>query len=312
MGFQPIQGDYFEKPTGLTAEDLFKWDGSALARLAAGSINQALVVGAGGLQYGNVGQEKIYYRFGLGYLPFPDLTIYNLASTATENSYTGSSTYIDRHDITLNSTLNSNLVSGKSYAIAFHADIKVSSGSDEVGLRLYDVTNDKSLGPTYLGYSNTNQERYLSGCGHTTSTSYGRWGGISTTAKPAGTAATEFKGAIYGSQVKLQFRVKSGNTQWIKNSSIDLIGYAFNLTQKYDITNQILDDYPDYKLVGVNLFDSNDSVKIDDYITVTGITDSEMSNLGYTTNNLITPIVTPSISSIAILGGNPLLIFEKA
>lgn len=65
MGFQPIQGDYFEKPTGLTAEDLLKWDGAALARIAVGTNGQFLGVnGSGALAFANGSPETQTVIYG--------------------------------------------------------------------------------------------------------------------------------------------------------------------------------------------------------------------------------------------------------
>jgi len=309
MGFQPIQGDYFEKPTGLTAEDLLKWDGSALARLAAGLSGQALTVGAGGLQYSNVGKPLLFYRHNFSAIPFSDGVGVTAYSSDTEVS-------ADTAELTLwNDTLDENIdakiVSGKRYFIATRAVAKSPTASTKYVLQ------------------NVTQSIYYVGCNETDA---GNWYAYATVPSPdyaimglttgrdkttftAGTI-TGYTNPIYGEELKLYISATTGTT-YAKNIRVYVRGYALETGKEYSLTNGILDDFPDFKLKEIYLFNTLDTIQVDG--EAVGSIDGDLGTfipnvVCYPDTNAGKGIVQyePSeISTLKIVTGNPLIVFEK-
>ncbi|NMC75980.1 MAG: hypothetical protein GYA60_01585 [Candidatus Methanofastidiosa archaeon] len=302
MGFKPIQGDYFEKPTGLTAEDLLKWDGSALARVPTGSTGQALIVGGSGLTYGNMGKELIYYRVGYDILPFSDGTTPTIYSDATEYSKNNDSSETNITTFTVNSALNSNIIPGISYAFRFQHKTKASGGGNSYKVGLKDSTY-------WYGFANspfTNQQ-YPN---FTTSTTYVTYNVLSTmSALIASPFTWGFKGVPYNTSLSFTWKGAATYTYYLKDILIKLAGYVIDYGVKYDLTSGVLNVLSDYQLKYVELFDASDSIKINDTTTITGnSTSPSPSGQGTYFYDLLVP---SEWSSIEVVSGNPLLVFEK-
>lgn len=274
MGFQPIQGDYFEKPTGLTAEDLLKWDGSALARLAKGSNGQFLGVnGSGALAYINAGAELEFIRYG--YTPFSfEYLNTEVVNDPTETSTTSTS-LTNYYTLNLNESLNANCVTGYNYSVRIDLEAKHNGAA---------AANNFSFegNPTVLQTLNN------------------------LTYTPASQVLINLQ---YNTNYLQQYKASSGYSIYKKNYIITLVGKYIQFPSVIDSSIMTAKSYAGVR--NIELYDSGDSVKINDDSTLifTGVT-GQPTGLNLSSGGK--SINPEDITQIEVVSGNPLIVFEKA
>lgn len=313
MGFQPIQGDYFEKPTGLTAEDLLKWDGSALTRVAVGATGQGLTVGVHGLHYSDIsrGLQTIIYG-----VPFENKQItyeFTEVSKTFENSV-GNYRCYNITNIPLTSSIdnffeapfnyklshkiysaNAGLPYFKIYGYYTSDTVEMSGGFNyglsEGELAIDNATNKKMIGlygPTYYpkdtpGWYSVvaNNDTYIN---NSISIPYGENLGIHATRANSGS------NSFYISKINARFSKELPST--------------FTISSLSNIFSQ---------LHHIILYDNGDSVKLnnDTNYIFTGISGAptEITGLNSSQDEMIN---IDDINQVEIVSGNPIFIFEKA
>lgn len=284
MGFQPIQGDYFEKPTGLTAEDLLKWDGSALARLAKGSNGQFLGVnGSGNLAYANAGAELLH--FIAGYSCFESIKV-----TSTSELSGTSTSYDNIETITLDNALDGKIVSGFGYKVLSCNYEAKKSTAGSTNLFLTTVAGGDHTTSLFDPYSSS------------ITTSYTKF------YRPLSATAKSLVNA-YNTPLYLKYAVASGHTLYIQNREYH-IGRTiptgvFTLANESTIST----------IKHISLFDNGDSIKLnnDANFIFTGLSGQPTTPINSTTGySFGVDIDYDDITQIEIVSGNPLIVFEKA
>jgi len=284
MGFKPIQGDYFEKPTGLTAEDLLKWDGTALARLAKGSNGQFLKTDSGALTWGGVASNLLFYIYDYTAInPVSLSTPTTILSDTTEYSTTSDS-YSTVKSVTLNSsTLGSIYASGRYYSISWETKVKG-------GLYWNGYSNIPFFG--YVKIDNTAQSQNGS------------------TYTSALVSCPYTSGILAGSTINIQIKSEvSGYGVATKDNYIKILGYFDKLPST--ITPSTMSTYGLSSVKYIELYDNGDSVKInnDSDLIFTGVSGQPTSVLVSSKGKVID---YDDITQVDILSGNPLIVFEKA
>lgn len=286
-GFKPIQGDYIEKPTGITAEDLLKWDGSTFARFAKGVDGQYLKTASGALNWAEAAKDLYFYTHGSSFFEKDTITS---ADEITLTSFNGVKTL---ETLTLDGSFSSICQNGFGYKISFTDEAKQASTTFTASRRYIHATLDAD---------------YTGGTCYTTATN-----AVPTTSYTPNLEAPKTPTSIIPYNNTVYFNTKTTGATPSTFYSRNRIYTIYKVLPASVFTLSGLTEYSGIRYI--ELFDAGDGVKLnnDDNLVFTGIAGQPLE-INVSTNRYMfgQDIDYDGITSIEIVSGNPLIVFEKA